>query len=79
MKKLITILTVIMLTGCGNYIPAEQLQWALGQCKNNLGVKEVYINTEAGLSTRNVICNDGAVFSWRVFTGQNPLLDENKQ
>ena len=42
MKKLMTILAVIMLTGCGKYVSTEQLQWSLEQCKNNLGVKKVY-------------------------------------
>jgi hypothetical protein len=64
-----------MLTGCGKYVSTEQLQWSLGQCKNNLGVKEVYIDTSVGLSTREVRCNDGAIFSWENFTEQNPLSD----
>ncbi len=71
MKKLITILTVIMLTGCGFYVTPEQLEHALSQCANNGGVAKIHLEIKQTKPAREVICNDGAKFHWSKFKENN--------
>ena len=71
MKKLITTVSLLMLTGCGVYVSSAQLENALSQCANNGGVAEVYIVNTTNIATREVVCNDGATFHVSKFKENN--------
>ncbi len=67
-KIILTIFTVIMLTGCGySYVTASQLEKVLSQCSENGGVKIVKVDSLKRPIFHSVHCNDGAIFNYSSF------------
>ena len=72
MSKLITLVLLFTLTGCDYYYaPASELKKVLSQCSENGGVKLVKMDSGKRPIFHSVHCNDGAIFNYSSFKGNN--------
>ena len=66
--KLITLVLLLMLTGCDDYYAtASDLEKVLFQCSENGGVKLVQMDVGKRPVFSSVHCNDGAIFNHNSF------------
>jgi len=60
--KTLTAILLLMLSACGSVTTPEKIAKASEVCKQNGGVKEIYIN-DGMFDTYHVFCNNGAIFN----------------
>lgn len=66
MKKLITLLVVLVTTGCNVYTPSNVVEDGVAQCESNGGLESIqtHVSTPFEHTYIKFVCGNGATFTY---------------